>query len=393
MDFSFTKEEETFRRELVEFIKTEVPPHYLLHDRWDGPPEWEIERDMRRRLIERGWLTMAWPKEYGGQEASYIKQNIYAEEMIYHEVPGRDFTAVGYLGHTLMVHGTEEQKKQHLGAIARGETTWCQGYSEPEAGSDLASLQTRAEEDGDDYIINGRKIWTTVAHLADWMFLLARTDLDAPKHRGITFFLVDLKTPGITVRPIINMVAVHNFNEVIFDNARVPKTNVVGEVNRGWYVGMTTLSFARDGITNTARCRRALDELIPYVKGTHQNGKPLAEDPVVRHKLAEMVLATEVSRLQAYRIAWLTDRGEVPQLEANFTKLFSTELLVKLSKLGMEILGLGGQLLEPEGKWTPLKGRLRRMYLWSISEVIGEGTSEIQRNIIATRGLGLPKGY
>ncbi|MFQ5874380.1 MAG: acyl-CoA dehydrogenase family protein [Dehalococcoidia bacterium] len=391
MEFRFTKEEETFRRELRAFLKAELPPDWKGTDAYGKTDDVEFDRYMRRKLVERGWLTMAWPREYGGQDASNVIQAIFSEEMTYHEAPGRDGSGVGLLAPVLMVHGTDEQKARHLGPIARGEVTWAQGFSEPGAGSDLASLQTSAVEEGDDYVINGQKIWSSGAHLADWMFVLARTDPDAPKHRGITYFLVDMKTPGVSVKPIVNMVGDHHFNEVFFDDVRVPKSNIVGEVNRGWYVAMTTLNFEREGITYTARAQRPLDELIPYVKETKRNGRPLAQDPSVRHKLSEMVLETEVSRLLAYRMAWLVDQGKVPSHEASITKLFSSEMLLRVANVGMQVLGLGGQLVEGS-KWVPLKGRFRRMYLWSISEPIGGGTSEIQRNIIATRGLGLPRG-
>ena len=227
-------------------------------------------------------------------------------------------------------------------------------------------------------------------HRSDWIFVLARTDPDAPKHRGITYFLADMKTPGITVKPIINLIGDHHFNEIFFDNVRVPASNIVGELNRGWYVAMTTLNFEREGTSYTARARKALDELIPYAKETGFGGKPLSDNPQVRHKLAELVLETEVSRLLAYRMAWLVDRGEVPTYQASTTKLFSTELLLRVANVGMQILGLTGQLLEGD-EWAPLKGRFRRMYLWSISDPIAGGTSEIQRNILATRGLGLPR--
>ena len=391
MEFRFTEEDERFRRDLKKLIKMELPPDWKGTDAYGKTDDVEVEQHMRRRLAERGWLTMGWPREYGGLGASNVRQSIYAEEMMYYEAPGRDGSGVGLLAPALMFHGTEEQKKQHLGPIARGEVTWAQGFSEPEAGSDLASLQTRAVEDGDEYLITGQKIWSSSAHLADWMFLLARTDPDAPKHRGITYFLVDMKTPGITVKPIVNMVGDHHFDEEFFDNVRVPRSNIVGEINRGWYVAMTTLNFEREGTTYTARARRALDELMPYVKETRRNGGHLAEEPALRHRLAEMVLETEVSRLLSYRMAWLVDRGEVPQHEASICKLFSSELLLRVANVGMQVLGLFGQLVEGDG-WAPLKGRFRRMYLWSISEPIGGGTSEIQRNIIATRGLGLPRG-
>ena len=296
MQFAFTPEETAFRQDLREFLKAELPPDWKGADEYGRTDDVEFERHMRRRLIERHWLTMAWPREYGGQDASNVKMAIFAEEMMYHEAPGKDGSGVGLLAPAVMRHGTPEQKRKYLPPIAKGEVTWAQGFSEPESGSDLASLQTRAVKDGDDYLITGQKIWSSGAHLADWMFVLARTDADAPKHRGITYFLVDMKTPGITVRPIINMVGDHHFNEEYFDNVRVPAENIIGELNRGWYVAMTTLNFEREGTTYTARARKPLDMLIELVKEARGNGCETAMSPALRHRLAERVLETEVSR-------------------------------------------------------------------------------------------------
>ena len=391
MKFEFTPEETTLQKDLRDFLKAELPTGYRGADEYGRSEDIEFERYMRQRLIERGWLTMAWPREYGGQDASNVKMAIFAEEMMYHEAPGKDSSGVGLLAPAVMRHGTPEQKAKYLPPIARGEVTWAQGFSEPESGSDLASLQTRAVRDGDDYLITGQKIWSSGAHLADWMFVLARTDPDAPKHRGITYFLVDMKTPGITVRPIINMVGDHHFNEEYFDNVRVPAENIIGEVNRGWYVAMTTLNFEREGTTYTARARKPLDMLISLVKEAraHDNGLELTQ--AMRHRLAERVLETEVSRILAYRIAWMVDQGLEPQHEASISKLISSELLMRVANTGMQALGMMGQLAEGS-KGALLKGKFHRMYLWSISEPIGGGTSEIQRNIIATRGLRLPRG-
>ena len=391
MHFTFTPEETAFRQELREFLKAELPPDWKGADEDGRTDDVVFERHMRRRLIEKEWLTMAWPREYGGQDASSVKSAIFAEEMMYHEAPGKDNWGVGMLAPAIMHHGTPEQKRKYLPAIANGEMSWAQGFSEPESGSDLASLQTQAVKDGSDYLITGQKIWSSCAHLSDWMFLLARTDLEAPKHRGITFFVVDLKTPGITMRPIINMVGDHHFNEEYFDNVRVPAENIVGELNRGWYVAMTTLNFERDGTMYTAKARKPLDMLIELLKEARANGSKTTISPALRHRLAERVLETEVSRLLAYRIAWMVDQGLEPQQEASISKMFSTELLLRVANTGMQVLGLMGQLVEGS-KWAPLRGKLRRLYLWSISETIGGGTSEIQRNIIATRGLGLPRG-
>ena len=385
MHFTFTPEQTAFRQDLRAFLKAELPPDWKGADEDGRTDDLAFERHMRRRLIERDWLTMAWPREYGGQDASSVKSAIFAEEMTYHEAPGKDNWGIGMLAPAIMQHGTPEQKRKYLPPIANGEMTWCQGFSEPESGSDLASLQTRAVKDDDHYLITGRKIWSSEAHQSDWMFVLARTNPEAPKHRGITFFVVDLKTPGITVRPIINMVGDHHFNEEYFDNVRVPSENIVGELNRGWYVAMTTLNFERDGTMYTAKAQKPLDMLIELVQA---NGRNMAVSPALRHRLTDRLLETEVSRLLAYRIAWMADQGIEPQQEASISKMFSTELLLRVANTGMQVLGLMGQLAEGS-KWAPLRGKLRRLYLWSISETIGGGTSEIQRNIIASRGLGL----
>ena len=388
MHFTFTPEQTAFRQDLRAFLKAELPPGWKGADEDGRTDDVEVERHMRRRLIEKDWLTMAWPWEYGGQDASNVKSAIFAEEMTYHEAPGKDNWGIGMLAPAIMQHGTPEQKSKYLPPIANGEVLWAQGFSEPESGSDLASLQTRAVRDGADYLITGQKIWSSCAHLSDWMFLLARTDPEAPKHRGITFFVVDLKTPGITMRPIINMVGDHHFNEEYFDNVRVPSENIVGELNRGWYVAMTTLNFERDGTMYTAKARKPLDMLIDLLRS---DGRDTAISPALRHRLAERVLETEVSSLLAYRIAWMVDSGLEPQQEASISKMFSTELLLRVANTGMQVLGLMGQLTE-DCRWAPLRGKLRRLYLWSISETISGGASEIQRNIIATRGLTLPRG-
>ena len=391
MEFSFTREEEGFREELRGLLRKELPPGWRYGVIETSEEDWALERALRKKLAERGWLTIGWPKEYGGQGASPITQLVFNEEMAYHRAPGRDAFGIGMLGPTLMVHGTEEQKKQYLGDIARGEINWCQGFSEPGSGSDLASLQTRAVEDGDDYVITGQKIWTSGAHHADRFFMLARTDPDAPKHRGITFFLGDMRDPGVEVRPIVSMTGRHSFNEVFFDNVRVHKRDVVGEVNRGWYVAVTLLGFERSIVEYPAAGRRALEELTDFVRDVKVNGSLLSEDPLVQHKLAETAVEIEVARLLCYRVAWLSSQGKVPDYEGSAAKLFSTELIRRLSARGMEIMGLYGQLTK-DSKYSALEGGMRHLYLESIGLCVAGGTSEIQRNIIATRGTGLPRG-
>ncbi len=274
----------------------------------------------------------------------------------------------------------------------RGEIQWCQGYSEPGSGSDLASLKTRAERRGDKYIVNGQKTWTTLGHMSDWIFCLVRTSSDvARRQEGISFILVDMKSPGVQVRPIINMANRHEFNEVIFDNVRVPRRNVVGEENRGWYVAVTLLDFERSGIDYSANARRLLEETLQYATETKRNGKPLAETGWVRDALADRFIECEVARLMAFNVAYMQGQGLVPNKEASMSKVFGSETVQRVTKTSMDILGMYGAL-DRDDKWAPLKGRIQENWMSAFSGTIAAGTSEIQRNIIASRGLDLPRG-
>ena len=390
MDFEFSNEELSFRKELSAWLKEELA-NKPQEGGNDADAEWAFGLEMRKKLADKGWLTMAWPEEYGGKGVSHMMQVVFAEEMSYNRAPGRDVFGTRMMAPTLMIHGTEEQKREFLPPVSKGEVQWCQGYSEPESGSDLASLQTRAVEDGDDFIINGTKIWTSSAHRADHIMVLTRTDPDAPKHRGISFLLCDMNTPGLTVNPIINMAGDHGFNMVTFDNVRVPKKNLVGEQNRGWYVGATLLDFERSGVDYSAGGRRILEELIAYAKDNDQNGSLIADNPVMRNRLANLAIEVDVSRLISYNIAWMQGEGLVPNKESSMGKVVGTELQQHLSETGMQMLGVHGQL-ESGSKYAPMQGRIEHMHLTNVSETIQAGTSEIQRNIIATRGLGLPRG-
>ncbi len=385
MDFRFNAEDEAFRQEVDDFLDQELPKDWQGSQ---GPEDFDFELSMRKKLAQRGWLAMAWPKEYGGGGAGIIQQMVYNEEIGYRRSPGRDGQGVGMIGPCIIIHGTDEQKREHLPPIAGGDVVWCQGFSEPGAGSDLASLSTRAVRDGDDYVINGQKIWTSSAHRAQWMHILTRTDTDAPKHRGISYFLLDMKTPGIDIRPLIDMSGGHHFNEVFFDNVRVPARNMLGEENRGWYVGTTTLDFERSAVGQSANLRRLMDDFYAYVEESGRTA--LLHDPVVRHKLAQLTIDIHVSRLHSYRVGWMQSTGQVPNMEASMGKLFGSELSQRTARTLMEILGMYGQL-EPKQPRTPLHGAMERMYLSSISITIAAGSSEIQRNIIASRGLGLPR--
>ena len=393
MDFRLSPEEEAFRQEVVDWLKENLPKDWS-GDRFtrDRDPEtWNIYRDFAGKLATKKWVAPAWPVDYGGLGLSVIQQLIFNEEMATHQAPlGYSIIGVGWAGPTIIVYGTEEQKRKHLGAITNAETMWCQGFSEPNAGSDLASLQTRAVRDGDDYVINGQKIWTSGAHLSDWCILLARTDPEATKHKGISYFLLDMKTPGVTVRPLIDMMDNHAFNEMFFDNVRVPKDCLLGEENRGWYMAATTLDFERSSIGGAVGGRRMVEELVAYARDTKRNGKRLAEEVTVRVRLADAALEVEIGRMLSYRVASMQQRGLVPNYESSIAKLFNTDMQFRLAKAGLEIMGLYGQL-EPQSKYAPLRGKFERQYLWQTGMIVGGGTPEIQRNIIAMRGLGLPR--
>jgi alkylation response protein AidB-like acyl-CoA dehydrogenase len=397
MDFRDTPEEAAFRQEVKEFIAQEAP-------KVEGGTEADLisnyaqvfmqSQGFWKKLGARGWIAAAWPKEYGGAGLTPMQQFILNEEMALARAPRplHLIIGVGMAGPTLIVHGTEEQKKFYLPRILSGEDIWCQGYSEPEAGSDLASLRTRAVRDGDDYVINGQKIWTSIAHLAKWMILLARTDPDAPKHKGITYFILDMKSPGIEVRPLINMAGGQEFTEVFFDNVRVPKANIVGEENRGWYAAVTTLDFERSAIGSAIGMRQTVEDIVRYAREHTEDGTSmLSANAMLRYELADRFLETEVGQMLSYRVISLQSRNIVANYEASIVKLYNMELNQRIARTGMNVLGPYAQL-GGSSKRAPLRGRLKHMYLRSVGRTIEGGTSEIQRNIIATRGLGLPRG-
>ncbi len=393
MDFRFGPEEEAFRLELRGWLQENVPSDFDGTFLEETDEAWRFGLAFVKKLAQKGWVAPPWPVEYGGLEASPAMQLVYNEEMGYRRAPvGSIVQSVGYIGPAIIAFGSDEQKRQHLPPITAGETVWCQGFSESESGSDLASLKTRAVKDGDDYIINGEKIWTSNAHRSDWCILLARTDPEARKHQGISFFLVDMKAAGITVQPIVNAANVHSFNQVLFEDVRVPKSALLGQENQGWYIGAMTLDMERSSLVAAAAsmAKRGLDDLIGYCKETRVNGKTLLDDPQVRHKLSEMAIEIEVGRYMVYRVVSLQARKEPGSTEAAVSKLYNTENAVRIANAGIEILGLYGQLLG-DSRWARLGGVFEKAYLYAIAMVVGGGTSEIQRNIIAMRGLGLPR--
>jgi alkylation response protein AidB-like acyl-CoA dehydrogenase len=396
MDFRFTEEEVALKAEVHQWLKQEIPQRWTELDPgiWEETEEsWSISRQFQRKLGQKGWLAPAYPKEYGGLELSHMKRLMLAEELAYNRAPisVEVEITVNWVAPTIILFGNERQKKEYGTRVAKGEIIFCIGYSEPNAGSDLAALQTRAVKVGDEYIINGQKIWCSYAHLADYCWLAVRTDPNVSKHKGISMFIVDMKTPGITVRPLINILNHHSFNEVFFDDVRIPKDNLVGQENNGWYQLVIALDLERSSIGIAAAQQRIIEELVGYAKETRRNGKPLANDPLLRNQLAEMAVENEILRMMCYRIAWMYSKGMHPSYESSMTMVFSSELMRRLANVGMHIMGHYGEL-DRDSKWAPLNARIMRMYLSSISIGVGGGSNEIQRNIIAMRGLGLPRG-
>jgi len=395
MEFKDSAEESVCRSEVRGFIQQNLPVALLDPDAeaYSVNPEVESHRKVwRTALGKRGWIAPHWPKEYGGAGMSVTEQFVFNEEMAEARAPQVGGMGVQMIGPTLILYGSEEQKQEHLPRITSGDVQWCQGYSEPGSGSDLASLQTRAVRDGDDYVLNGQKIWTSGAHRADWMFLLARTDPEAPKHRGISMLLLDMKTPGLSVQPLVTMANDHVFNQEFFDNVRVPRTNLVGEENRGWYVGATLLDFERSNIGASIGLKHSVHDLVAYAREAKgDNGRPLFMNDGLRMELAERTVEAEIARLFSYRVISIQKRGQVPNYEASVNKMYRSEVSQRVARLGTRLLGQYGGL-DRGSKWAPLKGRMAHMYLSTVSSTIAAGTSEIQRNIIATRGLGLPRG-
>jgi alkylation response protein AidB-like acyl-CoA dehydrogenase len=395
MDFRFSEEEEEFREEVRRWLKEAIPPRWNEIDAglWEETEEsWALLRKFQRKLGQKGWLAPAYPKEYGGSEISHVKRLILAEELYHHRAPvGIEMEiSVNWVGGAISLFGTEKQKKKYLTEVAKGESCFCLGYSEPNSGSDLASIQTRAVEDGDSWVINGQKTWCSFAHYANYCWLGARTDPNVPKHKGISMFIIDMKTPGITVRPLINILNRHSFNEVFLDDVRVPKDALIGEKNNGWYQLAMALDFERSLIGTAAANQRLIEELIQYVKEAKRSGNSLGDDHLIKDELAELVVENEVLRMMCYRIAWMYSKELHPSYESSMSLLFSSELLRLIANVGMRVLGHYGELAQ-DSKWAVFSARAMRTYLSCISIGVGGGTNEIQRNIVAMRGLGLPR--
>ena len=410
MDFRDSSEDAEFRQEVRGFLAKEYRAEYGGGDgdargaaqiaAREGPAAAERYKAWMKKLAGKGWIAPAWPLEYGGAGMTVMQQFVFNEELAKARAPRPGGIGVGFAGPTIIVYGTEEQKKEHLPGIVSGETVWCQGFSEPGSGSDLASLQTSAVRDGDDYVINGQKIWTSGAQFSHRMILLARTDPQAPKHKGISYFLLDMKSPGVTVRPLVNMANTPGFNEVFFDNVRVPVKDLLGEENRGWYLATTTLDFERSSIGTSIAQGNAVEDLVRWMK---EDGKRKKEtngvSSSVKAELAERAIEAEAARLLSYRVITLQNRGMVPNHEASAVKLYAAELNQRVASTSLRVAGLYGQLdrsskageEEAANRYAPNRGRFVRSYLNAVASTIAGGTGEVNRNIIATRGLGLPR--
>jgi len=393
MDFRFSEQEEKLREEVRQFCHEEPPQNFPceIEDEGYGFGGWS--RAFTRRLGEKGWLAIAWPKEYGGLGRSIMERFVAAEELAYHRAPQYGHLFGDAVGAGIVRYGTEEQKRDFLPKMARAEILWSTGLSEPGAGSDLLNTATRAVKDGDDYIINGQKIWPTGAHLAEWCLILARTDPEAPKSRGLSTFLVDVRSPGVTVNPIIDMSGAESFNEIFLEDVRVPKSCLLGEENRGLPLVFECL----EGDRFWGRClrhagsKKDLEELVEYVNQSKYDGQNLKENQVIRDMLAEIAIELEVCRMINYKAAWLLNKGDSISWESSVVKTFADELGQRIANVGLQILGPQVQL-RGKSKWASLRKRFTFLYTFNRGLTLAGGTSEIQRTTIALRGLGLPRG-
>ena len=401
MDLTFSAEDETFRQEIREFLRKEWDPKDYNTDLnvfgydFDNPEYRAHAKAFQQKLIEKGYWTMSWPTEWGGEGASLTKQVVYADEMAYAGAPqgspGANITGA------MMFHADPSIKKEFLGGMAKNEIDWAQGFSEPNAGTDLANLSTRAVEDGDDFVVTGQKIWSSGSHYANWYHVLVRTDPSAPKHRGITYLIMQLKDekgaqmPGITLRPLYDMFGRRRWNEVFMDEVRVPKRQIIGEVNRGWYAAMTTLNFERASGTG-ARNIAVLEKFIAMARRLKFNGESILKDPIVRHKLADLRIRVETGRMLSLRLLWLQSKGEVPQTESLISNYYGSTMnkFHFWPTLG-QIMGPYRALLQGE-KRSPDNGMYGTNYALSmVTGYAGGGGILLAPNLIAQRGLGLPR--
>ncbi|EMA41355.1 acyl-CoA dehydrogenase [Halococcus morrhuae DSM 1307] len=390
MDFEYTEDQERFRQELREWLRENLPDGWQAGERpgTDDPEEnVEFLLDWQRTLNDGGWAGLHWPEEYGGADASLLEQVIYNQETARVDAPAR-INAVGidFVGPTLMELGTDEQKERFLPKIISGEELWCQGYSEPDAGSDLASLSLSAERNGDEFLLNGQKVWTSYAHVADWCFLLTRTDDSGPKHHGITVFLVDMDQEGIQTEPIHQITDETDFNEVFFDDAVAREEHIVGEIDEGWEVAMTLSAFEHS-MSDVFSIEQRWRSLVEFCQEHERDGTPLAEHTHVRRELARLHTRIQAGKLTHYRNVSKQMETGVPGPEGSMDKVFNNQTEKKLENFARRLLGANNAL------WTdgPDDGQWVTDLLMPYGKMIAGGTKDVQRNIIAERVLGLPK--
>ena len=380
MDFHLAPHHESFRREVLGFIAGTLTSEFWDYHRREELPEWSPR--FSREAAARGLLAVSWPVEYGGLGKGVMEQTIYMEEMAYAGAPQEHHRrAVQQVGPSIMLFGNEDQKRRYLPGISRGEISFAMGLTEPDAGSDLANVQTRAVRDGDEFVLNGQKKYTSGAHFSDFLWTVARTDPEAPKHRGISMMVVPLSAPGVEVMPLVDMQGRHHFNKVFLTDVRVPIDHLVGEENRGWYVNARTMDLERSGGAHIGSLRRSMDRALDTARSLPGGSRD------ARLRLAECSIAVTVARLLAYRVAWLRERGESPNHEVSMVKLLATETTQRIQTALVNLVGMHGTLL-PGSEWEDNVGS---DFIDSARATVGQGTSEIQRNVIATRGLGLPR--
>jgi alkylation response protein AidB-like acyl-CoA dehydrogenase len=395
MDLNLSPEEIKFRDELRPWLAANAPKDWDERREESMESRFEYLKLWQRKLYEGGWAGISWPKEYGGRGASLMEQVVFWQEMALASAPPlANVLGLGIIGPTIIAYGSEAQKKRHLAKILSAEEIWCQGFSEPDAGSDLANVRCEAKLDGDHYVVNGQKVWNSYGWAAHWCELVVRTDPDVPKHKGLTVLLVDMKSPGVDVRPLRQMTGETEFNEIFFHDVRVPVTNVVGKVNEGWGVAMGTLMHERGtfGAGLQITYRRNMERLIDLAKTLKRNGKPAAEDPIIRQKLAQCYAEIEIMRCNQMRAFSRISSTGVPGPEGSIQKIFWSELNQRFQQIAQELLGPYGQLEAGDGHAID-NGMWAYGYLRSRGNTIEAGTSEIQRNIIGHFVLGLPKSY
>jgi alkylation response protein AidB-like acyl-CoA dehydrogenase len=395
MDLNLTAEEKQFRDELRTWLKANVPKDW---NEWREKPieeSFTYLRVWQRKLYEGGWAAVSWPKEYGGRSASLMLQSIFWEEMARVEAPPMaNALGLGLIGPTIIAYGTDAQKKRYIPKILSAEEIWCQGFSEPNAGSDLASLQTEAHLDGDHYVVNGQKVWMSYGWVGDWCELVVRTDANVPKHKGLTVLLIDMKSPGVEVRPLRQMTGESEFGEIFFRDVRVPKENVLGKLNDGWNVAVSTLMYERGsyGARLHLIFKRNIGRLIELARTLQRNGHTAAQDPLIRQKLAQCYAEIEIMRWNQLRAFSRITATGVPGPEGSIQKIFWSELNQRVQQVAQELLGPYGQL-QAGDPLAPDKGIWSYGYLRTRGNTIEAGTSEVQRNIIGHFVLGLPRSY